>query len=163
MQIVDEDGRVFGVVNVVDLLVVLLIVAVVATGVALVLGSGDSDADTDEEPQTATVTVRAQSVQPYVAGALSTGPVEAENITRIGNVSVQPATIYTQNNSGAVLAGDHPRLKTVELEMIIRTTDSANGTVFETTPLRIGQRLDIDTGTVRLSGNVSSIENQSAE
>ncbi|MCU4800382.1 DUF4330 family protein [Halobacteria archaeon HArc-gm2] len=54
MEILDEKGRLFGVVNVVDALVVLLVLAVVAAGVALVVGGQNSpDAggtnDTDSE------------------------------------------------------------------------------------------------------------------
>jgi len=39
MEILDEKGRLFGVVNVIDALAVLLVLAVVAAGAALVLGS----------------------------------------------------------------------------------------------------------------------------
>lgn len=40
MDIIDEEGRVFGVVNVVDALVLLLVAGVVVAGAVLVTGSG---------------------------------------------------------------------------------------------------------------------------
>lgn len=43
MPVIDEQGRLFGVVNVVDALVVLVVLAVVAAGVALVAAPEDSD------------------------------------------------------------------------------------------------------------------------
>jgi len=52
MEIIDEKGRLFGVVNVVDALVVLLVLAVVAAGVALVVGGNDSPADAGDENDT---------------------------------------------------------------------------------------------------------------
>jgi len=45
MPLIDEDGNLFGRVNVVDALVVLLVVAVVAAGAALVMGAGTGSAD----------------------------------------------------------------------------------------------------------------------
>jgi len=41
-SVIDEEGRLFGVINVIDALVVLLVVAVVAAGLALVVPSGDT-------------------------------------------------------------------------------------------------------------------------
>jgi hypothetical protein len=38
MEVIDEEGRLFGAVNVVDALVVLLVLAVVVAGAALVFG-----------------------------------------------------------------------------------------------------------------------------
>jgi hypothetical protein len=47
MAVIDDEGRVFGLVNIIDLLVVLVVFAVVAAGAALVLGD-----DTTEAPGT---------------------------------------------------------------------------------------------------------------
>jgi hypothetical protein len=160
MQVIDEEGRVFGVVNIIDILVVLFILAVVVAGLAFVLGNDSSDSAGDEEIGTATVTLRAEGVQPYVADALSMGPVEDGNVTRIENVSVQPTTVYTENGSGAVLTRDHPRLKTVEIKVIVEVTDGPNGLLFGQQPLRVGKPIDIDSGTVALRGDVAAIETE---
>jgi hypothetical protein len=45
MQIIDEDGRLFGVVNVIDALVLLLVLALLTVGTAFVLGGGGEDPD----------------------------------------------------------------------------------------------------------------------
>jgi hypothetical protein len=42
MDLIDDRGRLFGRVNVVDALVVLFVLAIVAAGTALVLGGGDA-------------------------------------------------------------------------------------------------------------------------
>jgi hypothetical protein len=159
MEVLDDEGRVFGVVNVIDLLVVLLVLAVVAAGAALVLGGGSGTPD--DQSETATITVRAENVQPYVADALSTGSVDGGNVTRIENKSVQPTTVYTENESGAVLARDHPRLKTVEIEVVVELTDGPGGPIFGTRPLRVGRTVTIDSGDVVLTGDVKAIEAES--
>lgn len=52
MDFIDEKGRLFGVVNVVDALVVLVVLAMVVAGVALLTGGDDADtAPEDPEPQ----------------------------------------------------------------------------------------------------------------
>ena len=41
MELIDEEGNLFGIVNVIDALVVLVLVAVLVAGVALVTGGSD--------------------------------------------------------------------------------------------------------------------------
>ena len=153
MNFIDGEGRVFGVVNIIDLLVALFVLAVVVAGAALVVGPDDA---TDDR-ETVTVTVRATGIQPYVADALAADAVEGGNVTAIENVSVQPAAVFTQNESGAVLARDHPRLRTVEVDAVVEATNGSEGLVFGTTPLRVGQNVSLDAGTVVLSGQVTAI------
>jgi hypothetical protein len=57
MELLDEQGRLFGVVNIIDVLVVLVVLAVAAAGIALVFGSTESTADRPAGPERyATVT-----------------------------------------------------------------------------------------------------------
>jgi len=90
MPLVDEEGNLFGVVNVVDALVVLLVVAVVAAGVALV----NPFASTEEATRYATVDLGEQ--RPFVAELVSEGDVlspagSGSNVT-VTDVYVTPAS-----------------------------------------------------------------------
>ena len=49
MAVIDDEGRVFGLVNIIDLLVVLVVFAVVAAGVALLLGDDTAPAPGENE------------------------------------------------------------------------------------------------------------------
>lgn len=49
MAVIDDEGRVFGLVNIIDLLVVLVVFAVVAAGVALLLGDDTAPAPSDND------------------------------------------------------------------------------------------------------------------
>jgi hypothetical protein len=160
MEGIDENGRVFGVVNVIDLLVVLLVLAVVAAGVALVLGSGDGGGD-DTQSETATITIRADSVQPYVADAVPpVGDLEGGNVTGIENKTVEPATIVTTNSTGDVLVREHPRLKTVTVTVTVNVSRTEGTLVYDQQRLKIGNSVSLDLNTVDLRGNVTAVERE---
>ncbi|WP_336000623.1 DUF4330 domain-containing protein [Halorientalis halophila] len=76
MTLIDEEGRLFGRVNVVDALVVLVVLAVVAAGIALVTGGSEppsSGTDTDAEPETRYATVALGPQPTWLASAVQTG------------------------------------------------------------------------------------------
>ncbi len=157
MEVIDEKGRVFGIVNVIDLVVVLFLLAVVAAGTALVL----SDPRPEPQTESVTVTVQAENVQPYVAEAMpESGTVDGGNVTSIENKTVRPATIITQNDSGAALARDHPRLKTVELDVTVEAERRNGDLYFDNRRLRIGNDIGLDFGTVVLAGNVTAVDSK---
>lgn len=70
MDIIDEQGRLFGLVNVIDALVVLLVVAVVVAGVALVLQEPQTD---EEPPETRYATISFGNQPADVAETIATG------------------------------------------------------------------------------------------
>ncbi|WP_302080914.1 DUF4330 domain-containing protein [Salinibaculum rarum] len=156
MEVIDENGRVFGVVNVIDLLVVLLLLAVVAAGAALVLGTGG-----ESNPETATITIRADGVEPYVADAVpAVGDVDGGNVTSIENKTVEPATIITTNSAGDVLVREHPRLKTVTVTVIVNISQTDGTPMLDQQRLKVGNSVGLDLGTVDLRGNVTAIERE---
>ena len=50
-RVIDDEGKLLGLINIVDLLVVLLVLAVGIAGVALVQSSGSDQTDTEPEPE----------------------------------------------------------------------------------------------------------------
>jgi hypothetical protein len=81
MELIDDTGRLFGVVNVIDALVVLLVVAVLAAGVAFIT------APNDENPNQAVryVTVEVgpenpEAVQAFGGGETTLGKADAEHV-----------------------------------------------------------------------------------
>jgi|GEM_PF-2008464 len=88
MKVLDDRGRLFGVVNAVDALVVLLVVAVLAAGAALVFGGGPPDdravngTDTDPEPvrfATVEYTIPTDQATPYQGAVDTLHPVDGGN------------------------------------------------------------------------------------
>jgi hypothetical protein len=155
MEVIDEKGRVFGVVNVIDLLVVVFLLAVAAAGVALVM----ADSGSGESTEPVTLTVQTEEVEPYVAESIpGGGTIEGGNVTSVESKTVRPATIITENDSGAALARDHPRLKTVELRVTVEAERRNGNLYFDNRRLYIGSEIGLDFGTTVLSGNVTVVE-----
>lgn len=83
MEVIDERGRLFGRVNVVDALVVLLALSVVVAGAALVLGADDDpDAPGDGEPPENDTAVR------YATLELGTHPGYVASLVEPGDVTL---------------------------------------------------------------------------
>ena len=91
MPVLDDEGRLFGAVNVVDALVVLFVLAVVVAGVALVTGA-DDDSAAEPEPETRTVVVQTGDQPEYVVDAIEAGPVGTANVVSVDEVTVERST-----------------------------------------------------------------------
>jgi hypothetical protein len=130
MELIDEEGRLFGRVNIVDALVVVFALAVIAAGAALVLGgSGSGDTDPSE---TMYVTVETTNQS---ATALSPGPVTYDgadaNVTDV---------YYTPNRAYLRLALDGDRTE--------------DGFQFNREPVRLGANVGVATETASTEGTV---------
>jgi len=138
-SVIDEEGNLLGVVNIVDALVLLAVVAVVLAGVGLLL----TDGRTDDPVETATVNVTVDlGTQPrYIASAIDEGdtysPSEQSNLT-ITDIYLAP-----QGNQTRVL---------VRTELQGVATD--DGFEYAGSPPRLGRELAISTATYNATGEV---------
>ncbi|MFT4920970.1 MAG: hypothetical protein ACI8XM_000162 [Haloarculaceae archaeon] len=159
VEFIDDNGRVFGLVNVIDLLVVLVVLAVLAARIALVVGSNEPESEPEPETTTATVEVRISGIQSYVASSIpQAGPLEAGNVSRITNRTVRPQEVVVQNESGDLLVRAHPRLQTALLEVSLPVTETEGDLQFDGSPLEIGRTVSLDFGHLELDGTVTGIE-----
>jgi hypothetical protein len=133
MRVIDDDGNLFGLVNVVDALVVLLVLAVVAAGVALV----NPFATTEEATRYATVDLGEQ--RSYVAELVSEGdvlspPNSGSNVT-VTDVYVTPSS----GENASVTARVKMEGRMVESEQSDQPVFSVGGTnVRRGTTLQLG-------------------------
>ena len=158
MDPIDDKGRLFGTVNIIDALAVLLVLAVVAAGAAFVLGADNTDqtAPNDQQAQT-TVTVQISGVQPYVADAIPEGPIQTDRIAAVENKSVRPTEVIVTDQNGTLHERQHPRKQTVTLAVSLNTTTTANDTLFADEPLEVGRELTLDFGPVTVEGTVTTV------
>lgn len=146
MELIDDEGNLLGVINVVDALVVLLVVAVVAAGAALVFG-GDSEPEPEPEPETATTFVTLDlGEQPHnVAAAINEGDIYdpgGPTQLRITDVHLTP-----QNNNVRAI---------VRIEVTGVVTDE--GTLrYNNAPLRLNRQLGISTERYEVTGRIRSV------
>lgn len=142
MELLDDDGNLFGVVNVVDALVILFVFAIVAAGAAFVLQPEPAP----EEPDVATTNVTLDlGPQPnYLVAAINEGDTHSageESQLTITDIHLSPQGGQTRVIVRAKLRG----IASGE------TIDYANA------PPRLGRALDIATDTYQVSGRIRAV------
>ncbi|WEL16802.1 Uncharacterized protein SVXHr_0623 [Halorhabdus sp. SVX81] len=161
MDIIDEHGNLFGIVNVIDALVVLLLAAVVVAGVALVVGQGPSEtaSSTEDVP----ITVQVEDTKPYVAAAIPEGAIETkESIISVDDKSVEPSRVVVRADNGTLHERAHPLNRTVTMDVTLSVSEAlSDGQAeyrFNGQPLEVGRTLTLDLGRVSISGIVTDFE-----
>jgi len=142
VNLIDDDGNLFGVLNLVDALVVLVVLAVVVAGVAFVLSSGSDDTAPDTATRYATLDLGTQPA--YVATLVTEGdtvaPSDAENLT--------VTDVYaTDTDDGRHL---YARVR------INGTSDDA--VTYDGDPLRVGRDLSLTTPDYAADGTITAVD-----
>lgn len=161
MELIDENGNLFGKINLIDALVVLAVLVVIGAGASFVLGGNTDDGSTNKEQPArteTTITVRAVGLQPFVADAISEGPVADDSTVAVENKRVEPTTVVVRDQNGSLHEREHPRKQTVTLRLTVSATKKGGELLFQGTPLEIGQRFDLDLGTVTIKGVVVELD-----
>lgn len=143
MELIDEDGRIFGVVNVIDALAVLLVLAVVVAGIALV----NPFASTETATRYATIDLGEQPA--YVAEQVSSGDVMSPPGTP-GNLTVTDTyvTPAEENNVSVVVRA--------RIDGTLEEREGRPGGAFTFAGERVhqGGSMSIDTDDYAVSGTV---------
>lgn len=136
MKIVDDEGYLFGWVNIIDALVILLIIAIVAASLSLAFSP------TRNETQTKTQVIRFQTVpEPaYVVNAIPEGRVSTDTIVAVENKSIQKGP----NETYVVL---------LRVRIVITQNDDGFP-MFKNERLYIGRKMQLDFGTTIVDGVV---------
>jgi len=141
MPIIDEEGRLFGTVNVVDALVVLLVLAVGLAGAALLLGGGSGH----DEIRYATLDLGTQPE--YVVEQISTGDTSSL-ATGYGNLTVTDIHV---SSSGSIV------------NTLIRVSIAGQVTegtfTYDREPLRLDRTVEFDTGSYAVNGSIQDVGN----
>ncbi|MFC6722101.1 DUF4330 family protein [Halobacteriaceae archaeon SHR40] len=146
-SVLDKNGRLFGLVNVVDLLVVLLVVAVVVAGAALLLGGGAGEADS----RYATIDLGTQSN--FVAEQITPGDeFEPEGTSH----SITITDVYRSEQEGGVHVTVRARVNGTTMDP--DEPDDSPTFQFRGEPVRLGRTLTIQTEDYEVDGNVTQLE-----
>lgn len=152
MTLIDDEGRLFGAVNVIDALVVLLVLAVAISGVALVAppgGGGDGSSDSATRYSTIDLGERPLLVAKTVSPGDMVSFEGTANELTLTDVYVSPTD---GNNASVVIRAE------VHGELIDR--DAGNGTIFafDGAPFLPGRDLRIRTDKYVLTGVVTKVD-----
>lgn len=137
MQVIDDEGFVFGLVNIIDILVVLLVLAVAAAGVALVTASDDTVTHTQ------TVTVRTTPQTDYVVRAIPEGTVATQDVVRVVDTSV-----HQRNDSRFIM----------DITVTLRVTLDGNVPMYRDERVYVGRQLSLDLGTTIVDGTIIDVQ-----
>ena len=145
-QLIDDHGNLFGVVNVIDALVVLLTLAVVVAGISLVFG-GAIGGGGGLETTYATLDLGTQPDE--VVTALNEGDTHTADSVA-GNLTI--TDLYT------VPDGNQPR---AIARVRIEGTLGDEALTYDGAPLRLGRSLTIATNRYEVSGSIRGVGNAS--
>ena len=142
MELIDDDGRLFGAVNVVDALVVVLVAAVVVAGAAFVFS--DSPEPTTE-PETTYATLDLGVQESYMVEAIAEGDTyepDGSSTIRVTDIHLTPQ----DGNVGVTLR--------VALDGEVNDQGSL---VYAGAPPRLGRSLTIATDRYEVSGQIRDV------
>ncbi|WP_435118895.1 DUF4330 domain-containing protein [Halolamina sp. C58] len=140
MELLDDDGNLFGVVNVVDALVVLLVLAVVAAGAAFVLQPAPEEPDVE----TTHVTLDLGTQPDYLVSAINEG--DSHNAGGESKLTITDVHLTPQ--------GDQTR---VIVRAELHGLASGDSIDYANAPPRLGRALDISTATYQVGGRIRAI------
>ena len=161
MKLVDENGKIFGKVNIVDLIVLVLIVAIAAAGIIRVsskkLNADNSEAGADGE-QYCYVTLLSSLVVPEVAEGLKEGDKLVANNAftdaEVVSVDVAPAAYVGTNSEGKAVYSEHPLWKDVKEKVNPKSVILKVGNQ----EVRVGYSYILKTQTVETNCKIRGIE-----
>jgi hypothetical protein len=143
VELIDEEGRLFGVVNVVDALVVLFVVAVVVAGAALVFG-GEPDPEPDPDIQTTHATLDLGTQPRFIVAEINEGDTYSPDGT--SQLTITDVHLTPQDGQIRVILR-------VELQGEARGDSIA----YADAPPRLGRSLDITTNLYQVTGQIRAV------
>jgi len=142
MELIDDEGRLFGAVNVVDALVVLLVIAVAVAGVALAFG-GNSDTAPDTETTYATLDLGVQ--ESYIVEAIQ----ECDTYEPDGSSTLRVTDVHLTPQDGNARVA-------LRVAMEGQVNDQGS-VVYGGAPPRLGRSLTIATDRYEVSGQIRDV------
>lgn len=142
-RLIDEEGRLFGRVNIIDAFFVPLLIAAVVGGVAFVNHDGRGD-------EKRTVVVRVIDER-FVIDAIEPGPVADDGVVRV--IAVDPKSSIEVNATGNLY---EPVAADVEVLLEVHTDDEGAAR-YEGSRLYVGLEVRLDLGTTIVQGKVIEV------
>lgn len=160
MKLIDEEGKIFGKVNLIDLIVVFMAIFLVTAVCYKLIGPKISTSQVAQGEVTALVkcTFRTESVAKSVQKGqklvYGTNYIEGATIT---DVSYMPADYISTDYQGNVHVKKHPVLQDVFITITAKLNTNAAILKIGTQELCQGKKFTIKTHTLEIDGSVENI------
>lgn len=162
MKLINEKGKIFGLINIVDLIVLVLIIAV-AGAVCFKMFSPKANAPVESKgDQYCYVTVLAQQVVPESAADLKVGDHLVANNeftdAEIVSVSEAPAAQVNANAEGKSILSEHPLWK--DLTVVVKEKIDPSSVILKVggQEVRVNYPYILKTQTVECNSKIRGIE-----
>ena len=155
-ELIDEEGNLLGVINVIDALAILLVLAVVVAGIALVAAPDDTDS-TEPEPETETryATINLGTQPDYVANRITTGDMMNNGGHNLTVTDVYVTPVEATQSAVTVRARLDGELG--------EEAPNAPRFVFAGNRYRVGDSLTIKTDEYTAKGSIQALEEEGTD
>ena len=157
---IDKNGKLFGKVNLIDLLIVIVLVAVVGfLGYRFLIRDDTGVVNT----QTVYISFTDEEVPNYVADELEVGvnvldSTENNSMGTVTDFTLDEACSYEVNELGETVALHRPDCASVTITAEVNATLSDNGVIINGTRYAIGHSMVIYVGECKLYTQISGLE-----
>ncbi|MCR4431782.1 MAG: DUF4330 domain-containing protein [Tepidanaerobacteraceae bacterium] len=158
MRLIDDNGRVLGIINIIDLLVILLILGVAGRYVAK-----SQIKPAGVQTRNIQITLLVKDVREATSSVIKVGDIVRETKTnlvlgKVTNVEVKPADTLVNTADGRVVNYPNPILKDVYVTLVGTGTAGENAVVVGNSEVRIGTQLSVKTNIYAVITTVMGIK-----
>lgn len=157
MHIIDNKGRIFGLINIIDLLVILVILAVVTR-----FGTGIHQSSAGSQVKEIETVLYVKEVKDATANVIKVGDTVKETKTngvlgKVTDVEVKPSETLVETADGRIVVYPNPVLKDVYITVKGTGSVNENAIVLGSNEIRIGTSLQIKTNIYSVTSTVMEI------
>ena len=160
MKLINKDGKLFGKINIIDILVVLLIIAAAIFAVFKMTDFGKSENMPVAKYEFKIEKVRMQTVEAWSENALDI--IDAETKTQMGDIvsiSYEPARELVQKTDGSYCISNHSDRYDVTLTMQVNVKETEKGYyTADNAYIAPGKTMGLSNGYAQTFGEIISME-----
>lgn len=159
-KIIDQKGRIFGTINVIDLSVILVLLSfipIVFIGYKVILGGKA------EDTKWVSVRIKLTEIDPEFSDVISKGDVEKDSFGKtIGKLasisSVKASKVWVIADNKMLTTIDHPVKKDILVDADILCTRQGRIFYYKSVPVKIGSTIIFATDLYNLSGLIIGLK-----
>jgi hypothetical protein len=160
-MLIDEKGKLFGKINILDLMVFVLVLVVIA-GVAYKFTKSNAPTPFTQRDKIETV-FYVEEVPVYSVAAVKQGAVVEDRVTgsvfgTVTAMDVQPSVSYAPDNNGKMVKSSKETYNSLSLTVVGNGTYSENRVTFKNIDYFINKQLEIRIGNVAVYTRIKSIK-----
>ncbi|HHY70538.1 MAG TPA: DUF4330 domain-containing protein [Thermoanaerobacterales bacterium] len=160
MSLIDSKGKVFGLINIIDLLVILLIVAVVGRFTLKQKQKSAGAVTTNIE-----VVLHVKEVRDATTNVVKMGDIVKETksnavLGKVMNVEIKPSDTLVETADGRIVVYPNPVYKDMLITLVGSGSAGENAIVLGSNEIRVGTSLQLKTNMYSVTTTVMSINVQ---